>query len=246
MSITKTPMLDDNGHVKFVVSTGVDITKARKSEEDLELARSKLNLCGSLIRHDAMNQLTVIMGAAELAKDQFPEPRIEKYMRMIMKSAASIGRALDFAREYQEIGTKEPVWKNLNECIKEARAALGAQDISVEADNCNFEVLADPLLMRVFYNLIDNAVKHGCGAETIRMYCSPSGEELRLICEEDGVGIPEPKKASLFSAGQGLHMVKDILAMTGIEIVERGEYGKGARFEIIVPKECYRPSGQAT
>jgi len=40
--------------------------------------------------------------------------------------------------------------------------------------------------------------------------------------------------------GIGLFLVREILSITGITIRETGEPGKGARFEILVPKGVYR------
>jgi signal transduction histidine kinase len=61
-----------------------------------------------------------------------------------------------------------------------------------------------------------------------------------LICEDDGIGVPEDKKERLFSSGHGLQMVRDILEITGMTISEKGQDGKGARFEICVPAGNFR------
>jgi signal transduction histidine kinase len=42
------------------------------------------------------------------------------------------------------------------------------------------------------------------------------------------------------NTGLGLFLSREILAITGIAITESGETGKGARFEIMVPKGGYR------
>jgi hypothetical protein len=38
----------------------------------------------------------------------------------------------------------------------------------------------------------------------------------------------------------GLNISREVLAITGLSIVENGEPGKGARFEITVPEGMYR------
>jgi hypothetical protein len=38
----------------------------------------------------------------------------------------------------------------------------------------------------------------------------------------------------------GLFLTREILGITGITISETGLYGKGARFEILVPVDYYR------
>jgi PAS domain S-box-containing protein len=240
VSITKTPMVDEKGDVEFVVCTGIDITETRRKEEELNLATKKLNLCGSLLRHDTLNQLSVITGYAELAKNHIKDPRLERYVGNIENASKAIQKALEFAKDYQEVGTKVPVWKDPKKSINEALVGLNLQGISLEVDLGNVEMFADPMLDRVFHNLVDNACRHGGEVKTIKIQHERSGDDLKLICEDDGVGVTEEDKKELFSRGHGLQMVRDILAMTDMTIAEKGEYGKGARFEICVPAGNFR------
>jgi signal transduction histidine kinase len=118
--------------------------------------------------------------------------------------------------------------------------------IGVENELGGYEIYADPMLPRVFENLIGNALIHGETLTTIRWYAEESGGLLRIICEDDGVGIPDDKKESIFrpafgrSHGFGLYLVSEILSITGITIRETGVYGEGARFEMHVPAEKFR------
>ena len=45
------------------------------------------------------------------------------------------------------------------------------------------------------------------------------------------------------NTGFGLFLTREILTITGITIIENGEPGKGARFEITVPKGAWRMKG---
>jgi signal transduction histidine kinase len=60
------------------------------------------------------------------------------------------------------------------------------------------------------------------------------------------VGISAEDKQKLFRKGFGRHtglglfLTREILAITGIGILENGEPGKGVQFEIIVPEEGFR------
>jgi hypothetical protein len=38
----------------------------------------------------------------------------------------------------------------------------------------------------------------------------------------------------------GLFLTREILGITGISIVENGDFGKGARFEMHIPRGTYR------
>ena len=108
------------------------------------------------------------------------------------------------------------------------------------------EVFADPLITKVCYNLMDNAVRHGKKITTIRFSVEKHNDHYSLICEDDGDGVIAEEKERIFERGfgknngLGLALAREILDITGITISETGEPGGGARFEMTVPKEQYR------
>jgi sensor histidine kinase regulating citrate/malate metabolism len=71
-----------------------------------------------------------------------------------------------------------------------------------------------------------------------------------VIGEDNGEGIPTDHKKDIFNqkyfqhTGYGLYLTTTILKITAISISESGEPGKGARFEILVPKDAYRVAGK--
>ena len=82
----------------------------------------------------------------------------------------------------------------------------------------------------------------GCKVLTVD---TPDGDCI-IVCEDDGNGISPEEKEKIFdrgfgkNTGLGLFLSREILAITGITINETGESGKGARFEMVVPKGMYR------
>jgi signal transduction histidine kinase len=122
--------------------------------------------------------------------------------------------------------------------------------VTTTVDRKDLEVYADPMFLKVFFNLIDNAVRHGGRtAITLRFSSQENGGGLVIVCEDDGVGIGMEDKQHLFEQGFGKHtglglfLSREILSITGITIQENGTPGKGARFEISVPKGAYRFGG---
>jgi len=106
------------------------------------------------------------------------------------------------------------------------------------------EIFADPLIVKVFYNLMDNAVRYGGKITNIRFTEQESGDDYLIVCEDDGEGIPAEEKEKILGFGKntglGLFLAREILLITGITIRETEEPGKGARFEMTLPKGAYR------
>ena len=67
-----------------------------------------------------------------------------------------------------------------------------------------------------------------------------------LLCEVNSVGIPVGRKEKIIdhgfgkNTGLGIALSREILDITGITMRETGEPGKGARFEMTVPKGAWR------
>ena len=102
------------------------------------------------------------------------------------------------------------------------------------------------MIQKVFENLMENTLRHAEEAGRVEIRCEERDGQLAIIWEDDGPGIPDSEKERIFERGVGKHtglglfLSREILAITGISIQETGEYGKGARFEMLVPEEGWR------
>jgi signal transduction histidine kinase len=161
--------------------------------------------------------------------------------------ADAIEHQINFTRDYEEMGVHAPEWQNIANKIANAKASLPMRDIKVVIEQSNIEIFADPLIEKVFYNLFDNALRYG-GPSLRNIRISPQDTEqgLVLTVEDDGTGISAQDKEHLFQRGYGKHtglglfLCREILSLTGIAIQETSTPGKGARFEILIPKGSYR------
>jgi PAS domain S-box-containing protein len=249
--ITTVPRKDKDGTIIGFQGTIRDITDQRLTQEALFQANKKLNLLSSITRHDILNQLTVLEGYLKLSEEFVHVPaNVGDFIKKEIKAAETIENQIGFTRVYQNMGVNAPTWQNANANISRAVAALPMRNIRVKMDCTDFEVLADPLLEKVFFNLVDNALRHGGDTmTTVRFSSHESDSGMMIVCEDDGVGISRKDKKYLFErgfgkhTGFGLYLIREILSITGITISETGEPGKGARFEILVPKGGYRFEG---
>ena len=240
----------------FVINTGNslkfgasirDITERKRAEEAVRQANKKLNLLSSITRHDINNQLTVLQGYLSILQNKHPDPSVDAYLPKITTAAERISSMIQFTKEYEEIGVNAPSWQDCRRLVDSAAREVPPGKVDVKNDfTNNTEVFADPLIVKVFFNLIDNAVRYGGKITTLRFYGEESGADHIIVCEDDGDGIPADDKSRIFErgfgnhTGMGLFLSQEILSITGITIAETGEPGKGARFEMLVPKGMYR------
>jgi len=242
-----------DGKVVGAVVTFLDITERKRAEEALRQANKKLTLLSSITRHDINNQLTVQMGYLSfLELKQFDSTQNE-YFRKVSTAAKRISAMIQFTKEYEEIGVHAPTWQDIRTLVDTAvkQAPLGTVMVKNDCP-AGTEVFADPLIEKVFYNLMDNAERYGGKITTLRFSFEESEDIHLVICEDDGEGVPVEEKEKIFergfgkNTGLGLALSREILSITGITIRETGEPGKGARFEMAVPKGMWRSAGRGT
>jgi PAS domain S-box-containing protein len=235
-------IFDLSGTLVEYQSVGRDITDRKCAEEALQIANYKLKLLSSTTRHDIMNQVMVLQGYLDFAEEMSNNAVQTTYFDGMKKAADSIQLFSEFTRSYENFGVKQPAWLPIHELI--ARIDDGRLPIRNECGD--IQILADPMLEKVFSNLMDNTLRHGEGATGAHLYYRRTDHGLTIIWEDDGTGVPDNHKERIFERGFGKHtgfglsLTRDILGITGITIHETGKYGTGARFEIHVPHSSYR------
>jgi PAS domain S-box-containing protein len=230
----------------FLHSIIQDITERKYAEEALRLTNHKLTLLSSITRHDIGNELQIIFGYLGLAMEKDLSPKVHEYIEKAHLSSLNIERQIAFTRDYEDIGVQCPIWQDIAAVIRRTVQNIDMQQIQEKIDISGVEVFADPLMEKVFFNLVDNAKRYGETLTCIRFSGFENSGRYVIICEDDGVGIPGEFKEKIFNreyykhTGFGLNLSREILDITGITISETGVPGKGARFEILVPNGRFR------
>jgi signal transduction histidine kinase len=225
----------------------------RNSEEAAVIANRKLGLLASVTRHDIRNQLMALLGFLELTKLKVVDPDVVAYLGKAEGAAKNIQRQIEFTKNYEEIGVDAPQWQNVETILEGLRPLLPAAQVDLTIRLAGLEVYADPLLVKVFENLIDNSLRHGERVRHIAVSTLQYGRgDLAIEYTDDGIGVHEEDKERIFekgvgkNTGLGLFLIREILSITGLTLKESGVYGKGVVFEIIIPKEKYRFPGKET
>jgi PAS domain S-box-containing protein len=246
----KAPLVDNAGQVTGLVGVFVDVTDQKKGEAALSESNQRLRLLTSLTRHDIFNQLNAIQIFLSMVM-RAPDPdNARKNISLAQEAGRRIENAIRFTREYEDFGSFSSGWQNVYQMIEKEKNQLSSE--SLDISNMipdSVEVYADPIIRKVFATLLDNALRHGQHVKNIVFSCIEVSGDLVIICDDDGVGIAHEDKPYIFdhgygnNTGFGLFLAKEILAITGLEIAETGEPGKGARFEIVIPSGKHRRNG---
>lgn len=243
------PVYNENGRLVAIEAISRDITAAKKVEEErvrsaaaIADANRKLNLMTGITRHDIANQLMVLNGYLSLAMDLKPKGALTEYLGKMMGVAERIWRQIEFTREYQDLGVSAPVWQQFSHLLIQ----IPGETIRIVDRTADVLIYADPLLPKVFANLMENTERYATGATRVLVTCAEENGAIRIVWEDDGIGIPEEEKERIFergfgkSTGLGLFFIREILEITGITITEEGKYGEGARLVIRVPESGWR------
>lgn len=237
---------DKNGKTILIQGANQDITIRKKALEALSVTNKKLNMLSSITRHDILNLIMVIRGYIELSEDTEDKTVLKNYILKEKEAVNAIQHQIEFTQYYQNIGMKEPIWHNLNDIVNAVSGSLNTEGIQIDNSLKGVEVFADPLIEKVFYNLMENSIRHGEHVTAISLTHSDTDAGLIITYTDNGVGITENERTMLFikgygkNTGLGLFLSREILSITGTTIQENGRAGEGVRFEITFPKGNYR------
>lgn len=247
-------------HQEHTTGTGADPACAGAIEGDdkktiaalraqVALLEKKLQLVGSVTRHDILNQMTAIVGYNELLGMMTDDPKFRSFLEKEKYALARIRHQFQYSKDYQNIATEPPRWQNIRNLTSRVSEGFDTKNVRIRAETGSATVLADPLLERAFHYLLGIAIPPGGTATEVKISIHPEGLSGILVMEGNGAGIPAAEKEKIFERGYGrdsswgLFIARDILAVTGMTIRETGEQGKGVRFEITLPAGSFRMDG---
>jgi PAS domain S-box-containing protein len=228
-----------------------DITERKNAEQEIidskqkmEIINQKLHFVGGITRHDVRNRLSAISANSYLLRKKLAdEPELLRLLSKIEADVASADHLFALSSLFERIGIEEPTQIEVKTCFNKALAMF--YDLkNIKITNCadGLTVTADSLLQQVFYNLVDNSIKHGQKVTEIKLHYEKGNKETLLIYEDNGVGIAEENKERIFgegfstanSSGLGLSILKRIVQVYGWSISETGQPSVGAKFVIAI------------
>jgi PAS domain S-box-containing protein len=237
------PILDaQDRHVGWVFVIA-DITERKEREEKLQQQNERLDQFASLVSHDLRNPLNVADGYIDVARQTGDMEYLDEIQTSHQRMETIIEDVLTLTREGEDVTDPEPV--NVGSTARQAWEHVDTQgaELRVRADET---VLADEdRLARLLENLYRNSIEHGpettpADLTIIVSLDHPSETDgLRILVEDDGVGIPEEMWDEIFDhgyttekegTGLGLSIVSQIAQAHGWQASVGQSDAGGARF----------------
>src|SRR5271157_739112 len=244
VSVSAAP-ISIQGRIAGYIGVYKDISGQKKAETKLAMMNEKLRVIGGLTRHDVRNKLSIITANTYLSKKKLQDhPEIIESLKDMESACDMILRIFDFARDYERLGVEELTYVNVEDCVQKAASFFTSINGTKTENKCKgLTVFADSLLRQLFYNLIDNSMKYGEHVTHINIRYKETGDQIKLIYEDDGVGISTEAKTKIFSegfttgkgSGYGLYFIKKMMEVYGWTIQEAGTPGRGVQFIMTIP-----------
>ncbi|HYI47414.1 MAG TPA: HAMP domain-containing sensor histidine kinase [Allosphingosinicella sp.] len=179
------------------------------------------------LAHALKTPLTVITNAATAKADDLGPTVIREATTMRRQVDHHLARARALGRR-SSAHARAPVWPSL-EAVERAVSRL-YENVTVDAagDRKAAVRVERQDLDEMLGNLIENAAKYGGGRVFVTVYVKPDCVEIEV--EDDGRGIPEEERVSIFDRGArldtgkpgtglGLAIVRDVAQIYGGSIV---------------------------
>ncbi|MBB6735811.1 HAMP domain-containing sensor histidine kinase [Cohnella zeiphila] len=260
-SVVMTPLVSSDG-IRGAVAVLRDVT------EEFRVDKMRKDFVAN-VSHEIRTPLSMVQGYSEALLDDIaasPEERRE-LVQVIHDESLRMGRLvkdlLDLARmeaghlemNYQRLDVNAlltRVYRKFAALTKERGISLSRSD---ERSDLVLQSADGDRLEQVLTNLLDNAIRHTPSGASIRLLADrlsgPKGDEIRLVVEDEGQGIPQEDLPYIFErfykadkarkrghnggTGLGLAIVKNLVEAHGGSIAVSSEPGSGTTFTIGLP-----------
>ncbi|UIP01038.1 ATP-binding protein [Halobaculum sp. CBA1158] len=234
---------DHHGRPVGYTITFADVT-------DREARRQRLEVLNRVLRHNLRNDMTVVVGNADLLVE-----RVDEDDRPLADAISRRGRALqrlgEKARDVEDVLDDETDARE-TDVVDLVRTAVGDvrdpypdASIALDAPDRLSLHVRPPVFRVVVANLVENALEHGGDGVRVRVSVGVDDDGVRVVVADDGPGIPEGELESLRSgtetalshgSGLGLWVVQWGTRLLGADLSFEGRDPSGTRVRVTLPR----------
>ncbi|PPA80126.1 MAG: sensory histidine kinase AtoS [ANME-2 cluster archaeon HR1] len=215
-------------------------TQFNKSEEKSKEYYKHLNLMNEILRHDILNDLTVISGAFRLYEINRKEKNLEMTLDRINKCIETINRMRDLELFYSS-HTDLTIF-SVTDVLEDVIKHYPSITFNIEGQS---QILADECFTSIFENLISNAIIHG-KTDAIDIKIKTDAKYCKVSIADEGIGIPDKIKKKIFDknfaygetgkTGLGLYVVREVMKYYGGYVCVEDNTPKGTVVTLVFRK----------
>lgn len=244
----------------FYCVTMLDLTKSKKTENNLEQKNRNLELLLYRTIHDLKAPLSSAEGLINLLKDEPINERAKKLSNMLettINKGKDLVESLTHASNYSNKIIESKIINFdiiIDDVLKMLSSSKDFELFEINTDiinNKNYKSNPE-WISSIFQNLIHNAIKYykipsKNHSPEVNIFVTSLSDNIVINVSDNGKGISEESIANIFDLyyrvdnkdvpgnGLGLYIVKNIVEDLGGTISVESEINKGASFEIIIP-----------
>jgi len=216
----------------------------------LEQKDEALQVLLRLLRHNVRNDINVIRGHAETARDGAEDPAVRESCSVILETTDGLLHQTETVNRLRDVlEDTGQVRFDLADVVEEVReelvASRGFEGTFDDSGVDDVVVTADRLLPVAVHEIVRNAVEHADDpSPTVECTVDRDGDAARLRIADDGPGIPEAELAALsageesplsHASGIGLWFAHWTVRDSGGEMSVRSNPGGGSVVELALP-----------
>jgi PAS domain S-box-containing protein len=233
---------DEQGEPEAIEGISREVTAQVEARRVLERSLNEKEMLLQEVHHRVKNNLAILSSLLELQAVTLVDPGMREIVRDTQSrilSVASVHEALYQTGDAGGIDLGEYVSRLTTE-LREAY--VGERGIEVEYDLDRYVVSQHRAIHfgLMVNELISNAFKHAFPASLerrgrVRLTLRESGDALRLLVEDNGVGLPEDFIVDN-SDSLGMQVVAMLADQMNGEIAYASTPGNGTRAQVFIPK----------
>lgn len=246
--------------LKFLIESINNLMK--KIERDMnelrKLERYRSEFLGN-VSHELRTPIFTIQSYLETLIDGgINDPEINiKYLKKALENLDRLNRLLSDLIDISQIESKQLRlsfrYFSINDLIQKV-----VDDVKILADQKHIEIIFEKdenlkemvwgdkeRLYQVFYNLIENSIRHNPPNTRVKIHYQKSNSTLKVFVEDNGIGIPEEDLPRIFErfyrvnkersresggTGLGLSIVKHIVEAHNSKIFCESKLNQGTKF----------------
>lgn len=260
-SVRATPLLDNEGHVKYAVNVFHDVT-------DQKLQEKRKNEFISIASHELKTPVATLKILSQALRDLPGGKEAKKKKEIIGRVENQLDRITGLTRDLLDVskissGTLEirPTSFNLvisvSEIVNDFRGMTSKHEISLDSPS-RVVILADQARFeQVIGNLLSNAIKYSPRGGKIRVKISSTKNSAVISVQDQGTGVSADNKSRIFESffrenngsstaqglGMGLFICSEIVKLHKGSIRVESQPNKGSTFYVEFPKNRKRKIG---